>query len=532
MINDMKAKLLKPVPLYPFLFILFVILFALVNNQDQISPNQILRPLLVLFLVEAALVLLFRVINKDWQLASYLSFLTIFIFFLYGPITVFVTDKLPGQLAGAFPFIALGILAVLAILLGRRGILKRLGGFTRVTPFLKLVFAILVLAQVVDGVPEITKLIRDLSRQQSGLRIPREARTGVALDCTVSPDIYWIVLDGYGRADMLKAIYGVDTSSTLESLKEMGFIIAEQSHANYIQTVYSVPSTLYFNYLGPKPSKVSGYDYFPALIANNPLMTLLRQCGYKMVTFASGFYFTNYPGSDLYLSDGEHFNDLEELLFASTPLILLAETLDFTLPEWTYASHRSRVLYTFDQLGQLPELEGPKFVFAHILSPHPPFVFDAQGNEVEPRRSYSINDGDDYVGTWKEYRKGYASQIRYTSQLLEQTVSEILEGSEAQPVIIVQSDHGPGGHLVWESPDETCLWERTSILNAYYLPDGGSQALYPEISPVNSFRVVLNHYFGLDLDLLADQTYFTSHLTGSRFTNVTEERDSRKNCGG
>lgn len=219
-------------------------------------------------------------------------------------------------------------------------------------------------------------------------------------------------------------------------------------------------------------------------------------------------------------------------MFASTPLTLLAETLNFTLLNWTYASHRSRVLYTFDQLAELPELDGPKFVFAHILSPHPPFVFDARGKPIQPKRSYSINDGDDYIGTWKEYRKGYAAQIRYTSQMLEQTVSKILEGSPEPPVIIVQADHGPGVYLVWKSPDETCLWERTSILNAYYLPDGGSQALYPEISPVNSFRVVLNHYFGLKIDLLPDQTYFTSHQTGSRFTNVTEERDSRENCGG
>jgi hypothetical protein len=84
---------------------------------------------------------------------------------------------------------------------------------------------------------------------------------------------------------------------------------------------------------------------------------------------------------------------------------------------------------------------------------------------------------------------------------------------------------------VWESPNHTCLWERTSILNAYYLPNGESQFLYPAISPVNSFRIVLNAYFGLNLDLLPDETYFTSHLTGRTFTNVTDRQESRQNCG-
>jgi hypothetical protein len=527
-ISDMKANFAKRIPLYPFLFILFIILFTLVNNPDQIDPNQIVRPLVVLSLVEVVLLLLFQVTVKNWQYAFYLSFLTFFLIFIYGPITVIGTEKLPDQNAEAFPWIVMGILLALAFMLGAKRTLNRLGGPGRVTPFLNLVFAILVIGQAVSGLSEFVKISPNLSSQEEA--IPPESMSGLSLDCTVSPDIYWIVLDGYGRADVLQEIYGVDVSPMLASLREKGFFIAEQSHANYIQTVYSIPSTLFFNYMEPMPPDVSGYDYFPALIANNPTMALLRQCGYKMVTFESGFFFTNYPNSDLYLSDGDYFNELEELLFASTPLGYLADKLDLSLPEWSYASHRSRVRFALDKLGELPESPGPKFVFAHIISPHPPFVFDAQGNSIQPNRSYTVWDGDDYAGTWAEYRAGYAAQVQYVNQLLEQTVSEIINRSPAPPVVIVQADHGPGGHLVWKSPDRTCLWERTSILNAYYLPNGGSQSLYPTISPVNSFRIVLNAYFGLDLELLPDETYFTSHLTGRTFTNVTDRQESRQNC--
>lgn len=65
---------------------------------------------------------------------------------------------------------------------------------------------------------------------------------------------------------------------------------------------------------------------------------------------------------------------------------------------------------------------------------------------------------------------------------------------------------------------------------AYYLPDGGDRLLYPEISPVNSFRVVLNAYFGVDMALLPDETYFTSHLIDGQFIDITERRESRDNC--
>ena len=82
-------------------------------------------------------------------------------------------------------------------------------------------------------------------------------------------------------------------------------------------------------------------------------------------------------------------------------------------------------------------------------------------------------DGSDYRGSWAEYQRGYAAQVQHVNRLVEETVSAILARSATPPVIIIQGDHGPGGHLEWGSPDRTCLWERTPILLAYYLPDGG-----------------------------------------------------------
>jgi len=51
------------------------------------------------------------------------------------------------------------------------------------------------------------------------------------------------------------------------------------------------------------------------------------------------------------------------------------------------------------------------------------------------------------------------------------------------------------------------LREKVSILNAYYLPGADTQAVYPSISPVNSFRVVFNLYFGTNLSPLTDRTF-------------------------
>jgi hypothetical protein len=114
--------------------------------------------------------------------------------------------------------------------------------------------------------------------------------------------------------------------------------------------------------------------------------------------------------------------------------------------------------------------------------------------------------------------------------MLERTIDTILRRSSRPPVIIIQGDHGPGGHLDWDSPERSCLWERTSILNAYYLPDGGARYLYPAITPVNSFITILNVYFGAGMELLPDDTYFTSHRLERQVIDITGERNSLDNC--
>ena len=65
------------------------------------------------------------------------------------------------------------------------------------------------------------------------------------------------------------------------------------------------------------------------------------------------------------------------------------------------------------------------------------------------------------------------------------------------------------------------MHERMSILNAYFFPGRSYQELYPEITPVNTFRVVLNTFFGADLELLPDKNYFSTWSEPYQFVDVT-----------
>jgi hypothetical protein len=152
-----------------------------------------------------------------------------------------------------------------------------------------------------------------------------------------------------------------------------------------------------------------------------------------------------------------------------------------------------------------------------MVTPHYPYVFGENGEDVSPyERPFRFNVGRVGAKTTEaqraEHTAGYRRQAIYVSKIVRDAVEEILRRSPEPPIIIVQGDHGPAaGRWGYERG------ERYAILNAYYLPHGGRGDLYPSISPVNTFRVVLNHYFDARLPLLPDRRYFTSYDRPFRF---------------
>ena len=78
---------------------------------------------------------------------------------------------------------------------------------------------------------------------------------------------------------------------------------------------------------------------------------------------------------------------------------------------------------------------------------------------------------------------------------------------------MLQSDEGPFPPgtdypwFAWEEATPEQLREKTRVLNAYCFPGVDTSVLYPSISPVNSFRVLFNLYFGADFEHLPDRNY-------------------------
>jgi len=187
-----------------------------------------------------------------------------------------------------------------------------------------------------------------------------------------------------------------------------------------------------------------------------------------------------------------------------------------------YQSHRNLVNFSLDALPALAGQSGPKFVFAHIVTPHPPFVFGPTGEPIEQTFRYSFMDGDAYQGTTEQYLQGYRDQLQYINTRMQEVIRSILEQSARPPVIIIQGDHGPGSGLDYNSFENTDLEERLSILNAYYLPDGADESLFEQISPVNSFRIIFNHFFNTELAILPDRSYYSTWSEPFNFIEVSD----------
>ena len=157
-----------------------------------------------------------------------------------------------------------------------------------------------------------------------------------------------------------------------------------------------------------------------------------------------------------------------------------------------------------------------------------------------------------YVGSWKKETREICRSKPYTmkstatsdnkkeckgdnhhkthKELLNraviETVDKILQESDSAPIIIIQGDHGTptqlgGGGLRWDNINDDSIRERTSIFSAYYLPNLDAEVIYEGITPVNSFRIVLNNYLNGDYELLEDKIYFSTYQDMLNFTDVT-----------
>ena len=189
--------------------------------------------------------------------------------------------------------------------------------------------------------------------------------------------------------------------------------------------------------------------------------------------------------------------------------------------ETPYQLHRLTILNAVDHIPDFAKEKQSYFVFAHLISPHPPYIFGRNGEELQHDQPFSLsgparqNGGPDYI-------KLYIDQLHFTDGIILKAVEKILSQSKTPPIIIIQGDHGPVSYFGEDEVLEGNMKEQHAILNAYYFPGQKYDLLYPSVTPVNSFRIIMNTFFDGKYELLPDKNYFLPHGRPYDFIDVTD----------
>lgn len=503
---------------HPLFFSVYPVLYLYARHQGTINPSDTVLPLLVCFFSAAAALLFFRLLSRDGIKASLSVTLLCFAMFTFGSFDslFFGSGEFDSGRTFWFPLFWL-IVNFVAIAL----IMKSCGDNSKANSFLNfmaLAMMIISAGGILHTAIFTESAVRPAVSLQKGPEMLSEEEKQQL------PDFFYLILDGYARQDTLQRLYGFDNLDFMAFLSQSGIYIASQSYANYPQTYLSLASSLNFSRLDSLAEKFSDTNSVQPLvemIQNNLLFQTLKKWGYRTVAFSSGYSGTEVRTADSYISRSipgrEFLNTLVNMTFLA---VLKLPFFDLSVSQADI--HRERIRQTLQEIPELAFSE-PVCVFAHIICPHPPFVFAADGKPLDQSERFTLFDGNDWGSDKEAYRRLYLGQLLYLNQLVRKTVAEILQRPGRPKILVIQSDHGPGSKLDWQNIDRTDLRERFAILNAIYFSDGDYSRLYPEITPINTFRSVVNRITGEKLELLPDRSFFAPWIGRYRFVEITEK---------
>lgn len=509
----------KPFIIHPFSFAIYPILFLFYKNIEEIPYSEIIIPIIVLLVIVVFINKVGRIISSNYhKVGIFTSLFLIFILFfghIYNIVQYWhINNFYLGRLRFLFIFwiLLFGSITycVNRVKTNLNKITYLLNIISSVLVFYFLFFIILFKFNG-NSNTKISYFITDNNSNNDHLNDTKPYR-----------DFYYIILDGYANYVTLIDVYNFNNQSYIDYLINKGFYIGSRSRSNYAMTFLSLASSLNMNYINFM-SQILGNEskdrrLCDQIIQNNKVVGFFKSIGYKYIQLDSGWESTssniNADYNFICKSKFAWLNEFEIVLIKTTILRSLVE--HFNLFD---ISSRERTLFTFSKLSELNKIKGSKFIFAHILCPHEPYVFGPNGEIV------SKNNEREEKSLEAEKQK-YINQLIFVNKKIELLIEEILSQSNIPPVIILQADHGSGSFYgnseSINHPSESNLKERMRIFNAYYLPGDSKKKFYDSISPVNTFRLIFNTYFHSNFQLLKDQSYYSTYDRPYKFTDVTD----------
>ena len=461
--------------------------------QNVVDPEELVLPLSIALIFTFVIWILLGFILKNRIKSGFIVSIGLVIFFSYGHIFILLDVFQPN-----LPHFILIIPSIVLFGLGSYYFIRTKNSLKNATKIVNGIAVSLIVISLIGAgeyfmtvnyFPEETE--KDL--EKNVLQITETSKY---------PDVYYIILDGYAGSKSLQTFANFDNSNFLDFLTKKGFYIAPESFSNYHMTKESLASTLSMKYVNYLYEEDTSQNFLKRemlkLTRDNEVVKKFKSKGYTIYTIeAIDPRIREVVGADFPLCTKGSFSvtDFHSMLIQTTILNPIQGKLFST-------AHREHILCEFSELSEMANRnDSPKFVLAHVMIPHQPYIFGPYG---EPLIVRTLTVGSDI----REFDLDlYLGQLQFANLKMKEVIEKLTD-TENPPIIIIQSDHGMRGMAkqVTVTNYEKKL-NASNNIKAYYFPDIGRNIEFETTTPVNSFRVLFNLIFDDEYELLEDKFY-------------------------
>jgi hypothetical protein len=490
---------LRPFPVWAILLGAYPVLFLFAENIAEVQLRDVVPPLGRGLILASLLLLVAGLLLRDLRRGALVSGALLVAWFGYGHVAGLLA---PSGVSREVLLLGWGVFLVVALL---AALFLRERPLARLTSALDVIVAVLVVLALVQVVPV------EVSRSVSAAEEPTRNTAERPEPAPGSRDVWYFVFDRYGSNSALEALGGFE-SDLPDWLESQGFEVARNAHANYGRTAMSMAATLNLRFLddiaaaqGPASKDMAPVN---EELQDHWVGRFFQERGYRYVHLASWFGGTKTARIADENPTLDTTTDFDVMLENTTFAPTLASLRNLPEVPKHHILHRSAALFNLRELERIRSEGGPKFVLAHVLLPHEPYVFDEFGDYPTPeeRKARGLDES-------------FRRQMVFTNDFIKQFVGELLAVPDDQkPIIILTADEGPypDGYAAnqagydWGTASTEELETKYGILTAFYLPEPTQPdpiAPYDTMTSINTFPVALSHYWEGDWQLQPDRSW-------------------------
>lgn len=483
-------KLLKKIPFFLFLLVLFFCLHGWLENYGFISISEVLFTGLFIFFGILLLTAMLFLFTKNFLHASLVTFFIGLWYLFFGALHDWIKSISFLSFFKRYPVIVITLLlftlAWVIFLKFRKNLHSKLALYINLLLLIYCFLDVFLLIKIQFAKPE--ERVADVVKFDTAKVIKK-------------PDIYFLLFDGYPGTTSLKDSFDFSNDSLQNYFTAHSFK-ALPVFANYDLTYFSMSSMFNLQYVKDDFDNLHltqrDFQKRGVEINHAAIFPVFKSMGYAISNF-----------SIFEIDNKTSFSKENSFLLAHSILLTdkilhnrlqrdIGDRLGRIIPFW-----KSSDFYQHDIDNKFAENEllrtaaqkksSPQFVYAHFMMPHGPYYFDSLGNKnpFEKISHYSM---------WDD-KALFISYLKYINKRMLSMVDTIINQNPGA-IIIVMGDHG------FRSFKSKQLYQpfRYDNLCMVRFPDNKHAAMKSKWSNVNLFRYIFNCGFAQGMPYLADSS--------------------------